>query len=618
MQNIRLDIVRDRKVPYQHFIKLAKSIRVLKNLESFHRNFVLESRRPHLSRELKAYSQSTLRLKKLKKFVFQLSDAEQAQFQKTMRKNRKYPGITGLKINLQGDSFPSYYERFEPMTRREESTEKDEPSEFDNMNPLQDKFFRMLLREVIEKDDGEAENPRNRVNRGGPFGFFGRDDSDEEDEDEEDEEDEDEEDEQEEEERKSNGDDSDEDDREELTDEERRMIGEQFTDMLSGNFSGWQMREAIKSFYRFELFPNLKRVSIRQDDQHIPYDSFVIDAFAGLKNLEDLEITLHSRPKGSYNLFKGLLVLPLIKKLSIGISFVKKDDWNCLQQFMKKQKNLESFSLIIWDQASSKDRYLEQNLYFEDLIKCLENTPSLKSLELKSEFWSLEALSKGLSHLTRVNCLKSFIFEGSDDTMNSDAKSWERVKGLCNFIKNQKASLEKLGVFLPLANEDSVVTYIAEAMTELIKLKELQFSINSRQGHKTFGQYSEGIFELPRKPKPAPRISEPWNPSVAEHFRKLENLEELWFRFDILEKNPPTWVVDIVTALPSLEKLRDIRIMTDSGSKLSVEEKKIANAFEQLKNVRKIDLSYCKFPDEVKQIAKKVNRRQAMRCDLMF
>jgi len=480
------------------------------------------------------------------------------------------------------------------------------------------------LRDVIKDDDEPEENQRNRANRGGPFGFFGGDDSDDSDEEGEDEDEEDEEeDQEEEEERKYNDYESDDDVREEMTEEEKRMMGEQFHLLLGGNFSDWQMRETLKSFYRFELFPNLKRVSIRQDDQHIPYDSFVIQAFAGLKHLEDLEITMHSRPKGSYNLFKGLLVLPLIKKLSISICFVKKDDWNCLQQFMKKQKNLESFSLMIWDQAHSKERYLQQNVYFEDLIKCLENTPKLKSLTLKSDFWSLEALSKGLSHLTRVNWLKTLIFEGSDDTMFSETKPWERVKGLCNFIKNQKGSLEKLGVYLPLANEDSIVTYIAEAMSELTKLKELQLSINARMGYgsKTFGYFEEDeedFFNRRRGAKMTPKISEPWNPSIAEHLRKLENLEELWFRFDILEENPATWVVDIMTALPSLEKLRDIRLLTDSGLKLSTEEKKITNAFEQLTNVRKIDLSYCAYSDETKQIAKKINQRQSMRCDLMF
>jgi len=474
MQSLRLDIVRDRQVPFQHFIRVAKLIRRIKNLEFFHRYFVLESRRPHLPGELKAYSQSTLRLNKLRKFVFQLSDQEQTQFQKTMGKNRKYPGITALKINLQGDSFPNYFERYEPLVQKEESTDADKPSEFDTMNPLQDKLYRMILRDVIKDDDEPEENQRNRANRGGPFGFFGGDDSDDSDEEGEDEDEEDEEeDQEEEEERKYNDYESDDDVREEMTEEEKRMMGEQFHLLLGGNFSDWQMRETLKSFYRFELFPNLKRVSIQQDDQHIPYDSFVINAFAGLKNLEDLEITMHSRPIGSYNFFKGLLVLPLIKKLTIGICFVKKDDWTCLQQFMKKQKNLESFSLMIWDQAHSKERYLQQNVYFEELIKCLENTPKLKSLTLKSDFWSLEALSKGLSHLTRVNWLKSFIFQGSDDTMFSDTKPWERVKGLCNFIKNQKGSLEKLGVYLPLTNEDSIVTYIAEAMSELTKLKEL-------------------------------------------------------------------------------------------------------------------------------------------------
>jgi len=123
-------------------------------------------------------------------------------------------------------------------------------------------------------------------------------------------------------------------------------------------------------------------------------------------------------------------------------------------------------------------------------------------------------------------------------------------------------------------------------------------------GSKTFGYFEEDeedFFNRRRGAKMTPKISEPWNPSIAEHFKKLENLEELLFRFGILKENPVTWAVDIMTALPSLEKLRDIRIMTDSAPKLSGEEKKITNAIEQLRNVRKIDLSSCAFSDETKK-----------------
>jgi len=564
---------------------------------------VLESRRPHLPRELKAYSESALRLKKLKKLVFQLSDGEQKEFQKIMSsKNGMYPGITTLKINLQGGSFPDY-ERFEPLARQEDSFDADKPSEFDSMNPLQHKLYSMILKNVIRDDDDVVENP--------------------EDDDEEDNEDDQEE--EEEEERRYNryddGDDDSDSDNEDGNGNDNNLLA-LLPFLLNGNFNEWCMREAIKPFYRFELFPDLKNLCLRQDDQHFPLDSFIIDAFAALKNLEYLDITIHSRPKGSYNLFKGFLELPLIKKFSLGLPFIKNDDWSLLQQFVKNQKNLESLSLSIWNQTHSKARYLQQNVYFEELIKCLENKPLLKSLELRSEYWSLEALSKGLSHLTLVSQLKSLKFEGSDDTMTSDQKPWKRVEGLVNFIKNQKDSLERLGVFLPLANEDSIVTHIAEAISKLNQLKELQFSVNSSvyRGTTTFGRYSEDVFQRSTETKNKPKISEPWNPNVGEYFRKLENLEELWFRFDILEKNPPTWFADIMTALPSLEKLRDIRIMTHSERKFVTEEDRIISAIEQLVNIKKIDYTSFDYSNEgqLEQVVKKVNERQSLRCDLMF
>lgn len=75
-----------------------------------------------------------------------------------------------------------------------------------------------------------------------------------------------------------------------------------------------------------------------------------------------------------------------------------------------------------------------------------------------------------------------------------------------------------------------------------------------------------------------------------------------------------------MTALPSLEKLRDIRIMTHSERKFVTEEDRIISAIEQLVNIKKIDYTSFDYSNEgqLEQVVKKVNERQSLRCDLMF
>ncbi len=165
------------------------------------------------------------------------------------------------------------------------------------------------------------------------------------------------------------------------------------------------MLEEMKPFYRFELFPNLKTLKITQNCEISPVGSFVVEGFKKLKNLESLDIQILQRPEGSKYFFQGFLHLPLLKEFSLYINFIQPTDWSNLQMFLRGQKNLELLSINVSRELPMIYDYLIQNQYIEIVIKDLENKTKLKSLSLRSRFWSLEALSKGFSHLTMINQL---------------------------------------------------------------------------------------------------------------------------------------------------------------------------------------------------------------------
>jgi len=110
-------------------------------------------------------------------------------------------------------------------------------------------------------------------------------------------------------------------------------------------------------------------------------------------------------------------------------------------------------------------------------------------------------------------------------------------------------------------------------------------------------------------------------------------------RFDVFDYNSAQWFADIMKVLPSLERLRNIEIRTFSGQKCYAFEKEIARAIGELKNIKKIDLEFMdvfepswgwrwddSFDSETmmkksvsrSEMVKIVNKRQALRCDLMF
>jgi len=372
-------------------------------------------------------------------------------------------------------------------------------------------------------------------------------------------------------------------------------------------------------------------LTLSHDDALYPLDSFVEDGFKSLQKLEDLNIELMTRSIGTGFMFKGFLQLPQLRNFSLYIVFIKNDEWEILKEFVKRQNHLESLEIILSCHTPSKSRYLQQNDLLTSLIKELENKKSLRSLSLKSSGWSLEALSKGLSHLTNtmVNQLQSFSFQGSDDTAFSQEKLWQRIEGLCNFIKKQKRSLRNLEVNLSCALENNVTTFIAEAISTLSRLRKLDFTVNPRSFSKGVdyiieyfekdlqeGVAKDSIQEL--------TMSEKFNPHLAQYFSKLQNLEDFSLTFDIFSSESGPWFVDLLKVLPNLEKLRKISVRTDSGEVLGSIKPQVVSIMEhEFKNIREVRISSFDIPGSDEESAfgemlYKFNEKQALRCDLMF
>jgi len=557
------------------FSNLAKSLRYLQNLQSFDRHYYLgeQNARNRVENELQAYSQSVSRLKNTKKIGYSFSYAEGAGFQRLMRRgNFLYKGITELKMRLSMFTLPGYME-MTPYFDYEDSVGSESSFDFDDMNAQEEYIYGVIKEEIQQRDNEASSNDLYNFEDDGRLFAFDQD--------------------------------------------------------FAANC---QMREEIKPFYRFELFPNLKILDITLEDHLYPLGSFVVDGFKSLQNLEELSLDVMCRSAGTGYFFKGFLELLLLKKFSLEIMFIKNDEWEILRKFLTKQEDLEFLLLRLSCPTFNKERYLQQNVYLESALKTLNNKKSLTSLHIKSVGWSLEALSKGFSHLTTFeNQLKSFSFEASDDTIFSKEKVWKRVEGLCSFIKNQKKSLVKLSVTLPIALEDRVVNEVAEAISNLRHLKRLEFSVNQQRYHGTdfLTKYfqEELQAEISRNSRQKLKISEIWNPNLAKYFKRLENLEDFELRFDIFPSSETgDWLVDVLKVLPKLEKLRKVNFRTESRERIEsfMKYRVIAPILKELKNIREIsldifdDLYDYGFNPSLNQMLWKKNESQALRCDLMF
>lgn len=412
-----------------------------------------------------------------------------------------------------------------------------------------------------------------------------------------------------------------------------------YTSYSSENFNSYGPhvleQEEMKPFYRFELFPDLKKLSITQEDIIYALGSFVETSFSALKKLEDIKLDIMCRPEETTYLFKGFLHFPLLRRFSLRIPSIKEEDWALFEMFMRSQNNLESFSPSIRCQPPTFGWYQIQNFHLGNMIRDFENKPHLKSLQLRSAFWSLGTISKALCSLTMINQLEELKLEASDETTISQEKPWKRLEGLCNFIKNQKGSLKKLSVILPCVLEDNVLTHLAEAISKLTNLQELHLSVNADLSPTSNTRRLMAYFENTLQYYPSPKdqkkmaISKMWNPTLAKYFKRLRNLEDSSLEFENHnfkgQKHETKWLVDVMKMLPSLERLRRVRIWSEYGSEFRSVEEKISSAVFELENVREINMRlYYSFSlaapyfNVLKQAVKTVNQRQSMKCDLMF
>jgi len=356
----------------------------------------------------------------------------------------------------------------------------------------------------------------------------------------------------------------------------------------------------------------------------------VIDGFAALKKLEKLVLEIRSRSQGSINIFKGFLQLPLLKKFSLTIIFITDKEWGLLQQFLQRQNRLRSLKIHVIDNPPTKAHYLQQNLALQNTIKCLENKPLLKSLALESSFWSLEALSEGLSHLKMKNQFLALRLKASDDLITSDTKPWERSEGLCTFIQNQKRSLKILCLILPFAFDDKIITYITKASSKLTQLRDLDLSFNLDYFKEAFFmKYFGRTLQKETSWQESKQLIIPkkWSPTLAKYLKRLGHLENFTLSSRLLgsDSKDVQWFVDVIQILPSLEKLQNLNIKSSPPDLLSNAENKFIGAMLDLQNIRKINVCFYR-PDtpwqseliNLSDVVNEINQIQGMRCEIMF
>jgi len=566
-----INLENNRGLHHNHrdFYKIAKSIRFLRKLESFRRYYLIRSEK-HVEKEMMIYSQVASRNKNIKELVYELSEDEQAGFQRTMRRGGlKYSGITGLKFSLESSGFPDY-EQMRPFFAAETNNEEDLEetfSDFKYMNEDEKNAYKIVQHNLKRRDEEKEDD------------IVGQNQQ----------------------------------ELEILEDEQPPGVPESFLAKIL-------MLEEIKPFYRFELFPDLRMLEITQKNHLYPLGSFVVDGFAALKKLESFKIDIYYRSIGSAYLFKGFLQLPLLKKFFLAINFIREKDWALIQQFLDSQGKLETLSIIVRDAPATKSQYLQHNSHLQNLIKCLQNKSSLTSLELKSNYWSLETFSKALDNLKMKNQLQVFKFAGADDTITSEAKSCKRIEGLCNLIKNQKKSLKTLQIILPFISEEEIVIYFADAFSKLTQLRELYLSLNYPSKIRDYfeNQLENGIPITSRKK---------WNPNLKKYLKRLQNLENFTFNFDIYhsEKDSKQWFFDVLTAFPSLSKLKKVMINTELPGTISKLEEKVDILLQELKNIKNINMNFREslYLDETTNANfmfkfMGFNEVQSQRSDLMF
>jgi len=310
--------------------------------------------------------------------------------------------------------------------------------------------------------------------------------------------------------------------------------------------------EEIRPFFRFELFPNLKSLKMNIKVCEYPLGQFVIEAFSKLSKLQELYIKIGIRPSGTSNLIGALLELPPLRKFSLSISSLKEEDWRELKKFLQKQKGLESFCLKLVRPPFDQMNDPKYNSHLQGMVQDLQSQ-SLKYLELKSTYWSPYAYAEGLKSLAMKNQLVTFKMEAR---VNIDPRKTRRqVEGLCNFLVEQKGSLQNLQLSLDKVPEYTSFDQIFSTISKLVQLRDLEFSIRKCQENFTTEEMRE-ILPIKSLKKME------FDFAFLSH---LENLENYSFSFDedeqpfYLEEDnfPPqdlSWIVQMLRNLGDLRK----------------------------------------------------------------
>jgi len=266
VQSLKLKVTKTGPVVQKGLFNIAKAIRRLPNLQHFERNYQLDTTKDFVEEELRAYNQSVSRLENLKMVHYSLGPNEQLGFQKIMKKGVKQPEISGLRVYLSANELPDFAQ-LQNFFLPDKNDSPIDAFDFDSMNPAQREAYQILLNSIKKN----AESLTNLIQEVNQY----REDS----------------------------------------PEDTRFLMQCI------------MREEIKPFYRFELFPNLKKLEIIQKDCMYPLGSFVVDGFSSLKTLKELKIDIMERSMGTSYIFKGLLGLPKLQKFSLYLTFLKEEDW---------------------------------------------------------------------------------------------------------------------------------------------------------------------------------------------------------------------------------------------------------------------------------------------------
>jgi len=596
VEDVRIDIYKQEAVLCKYIYQIPKKMAYLRNLKIFKRSLLVDGDESYVSKELGWYNKSAGRLKRLEKLEYDQCSSEQKGLHKFMRGNKMNPAITVLKMYLSAAGLENY-NRFRQIYG--EFVEKDQ----ENVKILRatGSTEGVIMRGRRARSQ---ENSGIFPTRMGFLDLFG-DDGDAE--------------------TQSDDEDEEEEEEEEGQPNNRRVLGRlQIEEM---------MEKELSPYFRLNLFPNLQKLNLLFEDALYPLGSFVLRGFQELKNLKELKIDIMSRSIRTKYIFQGMLFLPLLKTFTLRITHLKHEDWRLLNRFITNQRELETFGLYVRLEKGTKEQYFQQNQNLESMIKTFEGHKAIKSLDIQSAYWSLEVLSNGLKHLLKMpNQLKTFRFQGSDDTINSTEKYNKRVEGLCKFLKSQSKSLEELYVRFPLALEENVVSHVCEAVGKLTELRKLTFLMNNTfsLGLEYLTHHYEQTLQIEIMQDQRKKLgrSKKWNPKIAKALKGLQKLEELSIDFDLENKEDEEslrWFIDVFKMIPEMKSLRKFTFSSHSCKAVMGVEGKLARSLMEMRNVRAIagdvfdNVEFDLFEFELLVEALiLVNIRQSLRSDLMF